>query len=174
MRKEMKIPDKAIILLIGIAGSGKTTLAKLALKKEAIVVSSDECRKEICGDEFDQTVTKEAFELFYKKIRNGINAQKQVIADATNLDKFSREIIYNIAKENSIPVYALVFNLPLELIKKQNNSRNRVIPDYAMNRMYKKMEQAYYEVMKELPKGHIIDIIPSRQQLNENSINEGR
>lgn len=68
MNKDYKIPNNAVILLVGVPGYGKSTLAKNSFKENAIIVSSDECRKEICGNEEDQSVTKEAFELFYKKI----------------------------------------------------------------------------------------------------------
>ena len=98
-----KIPDNAVILLVGVSGSGKSTLAKKAFENNALIVSSDECRKEICGNEEDQSITAQASELFYKKIEAGILQEKQVIADATNLDKFSREKIYAIAKKIMFP-----------------------------------------------------------------------
>ena len=160
----MNIPDKAIILLVGVAGSGKSTLAKKAFGEDSLIVSSDECRKEISGSEEDQSVTPQAFELFYKKIEDGILQAKRVIADATSLDKFSREKIYAIADKYNVPVYALVFNIPIEIIKKQNMTRDRVVPEYAIDKMYEKMEKAYHEICEELPKENIIDIIPSTRQ----------
>lgn len=143
MNKDFKIPDTAIVILVGIAGSGKSTLAKKVFQDKAVIVSSDECRKEICGDEENQTVNSQTFELFYKKIESGVSEKKQVITDATNLDKFSREKIYDIAKKYDVPVYALLFNIPIEIIKKQNKMRERVVPEYAIDKMYEKMKRAY-------------------------------
>lgn len=112
-----KIPDNAVVLMVGVAGSGKSTIAKKIAQNNSLIVSSDECRKEISGSEEDQSVTAQAFELFYKKIEEGIIQQKQVIADATNLEKFSRERIYDIANKYGVPIYAIVFNIPLGIIK---------------------------------------------------------
>ena len=175
MRKEFRIPKKAVVLLVGVAGCGKSTLSKKAFgnSDKAIIVSSDECRKEICGNENDQNVTEQAFELFYKKIEEGLAQSKQVIADATNLDRFSRERIYMIADRAKAPVYALMFNVPLDLIKEQNKKRERNVPEYAINRMFDKMKKTYYDqIAEELPKSHIIDIIPSSKEQKGNSENK--
>lgn len=156
-----KIPDKSLILMVGVAGSSKSTLAQNAFNNNALIVSSDECRKEICGNEEDQSVTKEAFELFYKKIEEGIIKGKQVVADATNLDKFARERLYSIANNYNIPVYALIFNIPLDIIKSQNKMRKRIVPEYAIYQMYEKMAKTYYQICEEIPLENIIDIISS-------------
>lgn len=161
MNKDFKIPDNAVVLLVGVAGSGKSLLSKRAFGGKAIIVSSDECRKEICGNEADQTVNAQAFELFYKKIEEGILKGKQVIADATNLERFSREKIYEIAKKNNVPIYALVFNIPIETIKEQNKNRKRVVPEYVIDKMFEKMKRAYNQISEEIPPKNIIDIIPS-------------
>ena len=163
MEKKSKIPDNAVVLLVGVSGSGKSTFAKKAFENKALVVSSDECRKELCGDEMEQSVNIKAFELFYKKIEEGIAQGKRVIADATNLDKYSRELIYDIAKKNNVPIYAIMFNVNLQVIKRQNKMRSRVVPDYAIDRMFKKMKIAYNEICEEVPCENIIDIIiPSK------------
>lgn len=159
MNENYKIPNNAVVLLVGIAGSGKSTLAMKAFYNNALVVSSDECRKEICGDEANQSVNAQAFQLFYKKIEDGILNGKQVIADATNLDKFSRTKIYDIAKRNNVPIYALVFNVPLDIIKEQNKMRDRVVPEYVIDNMFKKMQTTYYQICKEIPNENIVDII---------------
>ena len=170
MNKDYKIPNNAVVLLVGVAGSGKSTLTKKAFGNETVIVSSDECRKEICGNEKDQSVSTQAFQLFYQKIEDGILEGKQVVADATNLDKFSREKIYEIANRNNVPVYALVFNIPIDVIKRQNKMRERVVPEYAIDKMFKKMKEAYYQICEEIPNDNIIDIIiPSNSKLPDDS-----
>ena len=166
-KKEPKIPENAVVLLIGVAGTGKSTLAKRTFGDNSVIVSSDKCRKEICGNEQDQTVNSEAFKLFYKKIEEGIINEKRVIADATNLEKFSREKIYKIARRHNVPIYALVFNFPIEMIKEQNEGRRRYVPDYAIDKMYEKMKIAYKQIKWELPPRNIIDIIPSQKQIKD-------
>jgi protein phosphatase len=121
-------------------------------------VSSDECRKEISGDEADQSVTAQAFELFYKKIEEAIIAGKRVIADATNLDRFGRVNIYKIAVKYNVPISAVVFNIPIDIIKKQNQSRERVVPEHAIDRMYKKMGKAYFQIQNEIGSDNLVFI----------------
>ena len=166
-KNEPKIPDNAVVLLIGIAGTGKTTLAKRVFGDTSVIVSSDQCRKEISGSEQDQSVNQEAFKLFYKKIEEGILNEKRVIADATNLEKFSREKIYKIARRHIVTIYALVFNFPIEMIKEQNEGRNRYVPDYAIDKMYEKMKIAYKQIKWEISPKNIIDIIPSQEQIKD-------
>lgn len=170
----MNIPNKSIVLLVGVSGSGKSTLAKKAFENNSLIVSSDECRKEICGKEEEQSVNEQAFELFYKKIEDGIIEEKRIIADATNLDKFSREKIYNIAKAYNIPIYALIFNVPIDIIKKQNKMRQRVVPEYAIDRMYEKLQRTYNEIAEEIPKENIVDIVTPTQDKTINNSNQER
>lgn len=169
MRKnKVKFPENALILLVGAAGSGKSTFAeKVFNTPNAIIVSSDACRKEISGDENNQKVTKEAFELFYKKIENGIIDRKQVVADATNLDEFGRNELYQIAQRHDVPVYALIFNIPLEIIKRQNKARDRIVPEYVIDKHFLKMKKLYQQVENELPQGHVIDIVAISENIKK-------
>lgn len=169
MKIDFKIPNNAVVLLVGVAGSGKSTIARKAFGDKALIVSSDECRKEICGNEQDQTINAQAFELFYEKIEEGVMQSKQVIADATNLDRFSREKIYDIAKKNNAPIYALMLNIPIEVIKEQNKKRERVVPEYVIDRMFKKMKKAYEQICEEIPNENIIDIISSNSKAQDSS-----
>ncbi len=169
MKKTPNIPSNALVILVGVSGSGKSTLAKKAFGEDSLIISSDEIREELSGDASNQSVNKETFDIFYKRIEEGMKAKRQVIADATNLDKFSRAILYEIAKRNNVPVYALVFNVPLSVIKRQNEQRERRVPDYAIERMFEKMKKAYEEIAKELPKENIIDIVAnSKDKKTEN------
>ena len=172
MKKTNRIPKNAVIMLVGVPGSGKTTLAKRAFGKDALIVSSMECRKEISGNEDDPTITQQAFELFHKRIEEGIDQKKQVIADASNLKKFGREKIYKICRDKHVPVYAIVFNIPLETLKKQNKLKGSTIPEFAIEKMFYKMKDVYREIGKELPKNNIIDIIPSKEREKEREVED--
>ncbi|MBE5813142.1 MAG: ATP-binding protein [Clostridiales bacterium] len=185
------IPPKSLVLLMGVPGTGKSTLAQKAFAYDSIIISSDEIREELYGDAANQSDPKKVFEIFYQRITENLKQGKRVIADATNIRKDAREILYAIAKEANAPVYALVFIAPLENILQQNKMRKRVVPEYAVEREYKKMfgirdecDQKYYydkntgkklpmyplekdspynKIFQELPEGHVIQILPPRE-----------
>ena len=158
MDEKIKIPSDALVMMVGVAGSGKSTLARQVFGDNSIIVSSDECRKELFGDESQQENPEQVFSMFYEKIKVGLLMGERVIADATNLDVQMRKRLYEIADMVNSPVYAIVMNIPLEEIKNQNAKRERVVPEEVIERQFKKMSKAYYDLDNELPNGHIIDI----------------
>ena len=61
---EIKIPELSLVVLIGISGSGKSSLAKKLFKRTEIL-SSDECRAIVSDDENNQASTNDAFDVLY-------------------------------------------------------------------------------------------------------------
>ena len=65
----MNLEKPYLIMMVGLSGSGKTKKAyELATQYNAKVLSSDEFRKNICGDIKDQTQNNKVFELLHEKI----------------------------------------------------------------------------------------------------------
>ncbi|CUT02884.1 AAA family ATPase [Candidatus Kryptobacter tengchongensis] len=61
---KIKINPRTLVVLCGVAGSGKSTFAKKFFKRTQIV-SSDHCRALISDNPANQAVSKHAFDLFY-------------------------------------------------------------------------------------------------------------
>lgn len=82
-------------VMCGLSGSGKSTIAKkLAQEHEnTVIVSSDQIREELTGDYENQDRNDEVFQVFHKRIRENLENNKNVIADATNLTMKSRRAI---------------------------------------------------------------------------------
>ena len=81
-----------LVLMIGIAGSGKSTVAKMLKEtydrvdaQQSIIVSSDTIRAEILGSENDQTANDKVFVEVRKRINNNLS-KRTVIVDATNIN----------------------------------------------------------------------------------------
>lgn len=133
-----------LILPIAIPGAGKSSWAESykVLNPDTIIVSSDSIRKEIYGDENDQTHNCEVFNLVNSRCREGLLEGKTVICDATNLNRKRRmSFIKSMPPCN---VEAVVFAIPFEVCCERNSKRERVVPPYVMERLYKSFQPPFY------------------------------
>ena len=80
---ELEIPPDALVVLVGPSGCGKSTFARRWFR-ETEVVSSDECRRLVSDDAADQSVSREAFAVFYAILRGRLAAGRVAVADATS------------------------------------------------------------------------------------------
>ena len=82
-----------LIVMCGLAGSGKSTLAKkIAAERNAEIISSDELRKEMFGDETHQEDKNKLFTEYNKRIRTALERGSDVIADKNRFSK--GDIVY--------------------------------------------------------------------------------
>lgn len=139
------------ILLSALPGSGKSTWSKKykELHPNTYIISSDETRKRVAGSVNTFNKEPEVWEAFLKDIQSHgkLGGEDTVIADATNLTneyrKFYRENTGDF--DRHIIVY---FDIPYEICLVQNRMREpeRVVPDYAMERMKEEFEPLSEEV----------------------------
>lgn len=144
---------KTLILLSAIPGSGKSTWSKRFIAKHpnTVIVSSDELRLELFGrvNNFDHE--KEIWITFVKRLNEASNIDNvYAIADATNLRNIHRAF-YAESTPGFDQHVLVIFKIDPEISKKQNKMRtgDRVVPDYAMERLIKEYEEPNDEV-KEL------------------------
>lgn len=131
--------DNFVIIMIGIPGSGKTRMAKSLLDNHSntVYLSSDEIRKELCGDEGDQSNNDDVFDLFYDRLNQALVAGKNAILDATNLTLKARKRIIRVVRaiQRPIKIVAFVMNVDPELCLKRNSERDRIVPEQVIERM---------------------------------------
>lgn len=133
-----------LIMLIGLPASGKSTWSSKYLEchENTELVSSDFIREEVFGDVNDQKHNGEVFNIVHKRVVSAIKDGKDVILDATNLSRKRR-----IGFLKSIPdclAEAIVFAIPFELCCERNAARERVVPQSAMERMYRSFQPPHY------------------------------
>ena len=120
--QEIKIPELALVVLVGVTGSGKSSFAKKHFKRTE-VISSDECRALISDDENNQSATNDAFDVLYfiagKRLKSGL----LTVIDATNVQKESRKGLIELGRTHHCLPVAIVFDIPDEICESRNKER---------------------------------------------------
>jgi predicted kinase len=78
-------------MMIGVPGSGKSTIAEeIALNEPAIIVSSDVTRAHLYGDESVQGDPAKVFRIVHENVKHYLRKGCNVIMDATNVNSKKR------------------------------------------------------------------------------------
>lgn len=136
----LPISDDALVLLIGAAGSGKSTWA--ARFRPTQVVSSDELRSRVADDAADQDATRDAFALLHAIVRARVGRGLLTVVDATNLLAGSRRPLRELARRHGRPVVAVVFDVPLPELLARNAARQRTVPEPIVRGHHAQMAEA--------------------------------
>ena len=133
-----------LIFLIGLPAAGKSSYCESykVLCPDVVIVSSDAIREEVFGDVNDQSHNQEVFSIVEKRCREALKANRETVLDATNLNRKRR--INFIKVMPKCEVEAVVFAIPFEVCCERNEDRERVVPMFAMERMYKSFQPPHY------------------------------
>lgn len=123
-----------LLVLVGLPGSGKSRFCKY--QQGFAVHSSDSLRKELYGNESIQCNNEELFKILHSRIKQDLLAGWNVIYDATNINKKKRAAFLDELKHIPCQKKCVVFMTPYELCLKQNQNRERVVPDRVIWNMY--------------------------------------
>lgn len=132
-----------LYILVGVPGSGKSYYAEktaAALHNDSVIVSSDQIRKELFGDEASQQDNAAVFRIFHKRIDTYLAEGKTVFADATNITLKARKPIIEIGKKHKSKIFARVFNIPVEECIKRDAERARTVGEAVINKMIRNFQ----------------------------------
>ena len=144
----IRIPELALVALVGASGSGKSTFARAHFKSTE-VLSSDYCRALVADDENDQAATKDAFDVLFYVAGKRLAAGKLTVVDATNVRPEDRKRLVALAREYHVLASAIVFDLPERLL----HERNAIRPDRDFGpHVVKSQTQSLHRSMRGLEK----------------------
>jgi len=128
------LPADALVPLIGIAASGKSTFAARHFAPTQ-VLSSDALRALIADDPAAQGATDDAFDLLHRILDMRLRRGRLTVVDATNVQDWARAELLAIAQRHRRPAVAIVLDLPIEVILERNAARGpRRPPPAALRR----------------------------------------
>ena len=123
---------------VGIPGSGKSTfLRENSDMLGGIYLNTDAIRKELSGDEGDQSVHSEAWDLLYTRATDALHEGDSVIIDATNLNPEQRKIDIALYRTHGAQaIIGLCFMIDFDEAWRRVQARDRRVPYSAMRRMH--------------------------------------
>ena len=128
-------------MMIGLPGSGKSTIAKQELQSKyaATILSSDNYRIKLFNDENDQTHNSEVFSALYSDMKILLSEGRNVIFDATNINIKDRKRCFDVIRNiKNVKVVAYVVNTPFEFCIKRDSERLRVVGYDIISNMQKR------------------------------------
>ena len=136
----IEIRDPTLVVLIGAAGSGKSTFAARHFA-ESEILSSDAFREILAGDAADQRATKTAFSIIHREVSKRLAAGRTVVVDATNVEPHARRALLARARLAEARAIAIVFALPRTVVLERNAARaGRVVDPEIVDRHIERLE----------------------------------
>lgn len=149
------IEKQRLFVLVGVPGSGKTTLAKKmieSLQDNTVHISRDSIRNEIGDALFNKKSEANVFKVYIERIATALKLGYDVIADSTNISKDKRVIYFalcevlekaNLANVDLIAIFA---STPLSVCIERNNERHAdKVPEEVIELMHSKIEEPSYD-----------------------------
>ncbi|WP_172387693.1 ATP-binding protein [Streptomyces sp. MNP-20] len=126
---DAQIPEKALVVLIGASGAGKTTLASTWPAFQ--VLSLDALRGWMSDDEGCQEATDDAVEALHLLVERRMARRLHTVVDATNVAPHARGPLVAAAQRHGMPVIAVLLRTPQEVCLARQIPRpaNRTVPN---------------------------------------------
>ena len=142
--------NNTLYIAVGLPGSGKSTYSKNFIKDKNIeYLSSDELRAKFGSGETDQTCTNQVFVYIKRKVDEFLKDGKNVLVDATSVNRKERIDYINTAKKYGAKVVAIVFKMDRQRLidrnKKRGEQGGREVPIFVIDKMLNKFEEPSYD-----------------------------
>ncbi|MER5501302.1 ATP-binding protein [Streptomyces sp. NPDC002561] len=143
------IPDPALIVLIGPAGAGKSTLASTWHPTQ--VLELDAFRAMISGCEGDQSATPDAAALLHTALEARLARKLTTVISATNTEAHIRKGLLDAARTHGVPTVALLVPTPADVCVQRQADRDpaRAVPENIVRRQHADMVTAFPQLRDE-------------------------
>ena len=132
-------------MCVGLPCSGKSTEAQsLAKEYDATIFSSDSLREEMFGDVNHQDNNQELFVELHRRIKDHLRSGKSAIMDSTNINYKKRMAFLQELKNILCEKICVLMATPYEKCLERNIQRDRKVPEYVIERMYRQFDPVYW------------------------------
>ncbi|MER5700633.1 polynucleotide kinase-phosphatase [Micromonospora sp. NPDC002296] len=143
------IPELALVALVGVSGSGKSTFARRHFAPSQ-VLSSDAFRALVADDENDQSASADAFDALHHVAGVRLRRGRLTVVDATNLQPHARAGLVRVAREHDVLPVAIVLDVPEALAWERTQSRaDRTFGRPVLARMQRDLRRSYGQLARE-------------------------
>jgi polynucleotide kinase-phosphatase len=158
------IPELALVALVGISGSGKSTFARDHFAPTQ-VLSSDYFRGLVADDEDAgssvrsgaaggvvgrQSASADAFDVLHYVAAKRLAAGRLTVVDATNLQPHARAALVKVAREHDVLPVAIVLDVPEALAWERTQARtDRAFGRQVVTRMHRDLRRSLGSLARE-------------------------
>jgi alkanesulfonate monooxygenase SsuD/methylene tetrahydromethanopterin reductase-like flavin-dependent oxidoreductase (luciferase family)/predicted kinase len=142
------VPDPALVVLVGPAGSGKSAWAAQRYRPQE-VVSSDELRGVVGSGEHDLDASADAFAVLDQIVAARLRRGLTTVVDTLGLDQTRRQSYLEMGRQSRMPTVALLFGTDPAECRRRNRARGRAVPAAVLDGQLRRMRTAIAEIPAE-------------------------
>lgn len=144
----MRLPDPALVVLVGASGSGKSTWAAGRYRPQEIV-SSDALRGVVGSGEHDLDASTDAFSILEQVVAARLGRGLCTVVDTLGLDPVRRTGWRDLARQAGLPAVAVVLATPDTDCRRRNGTRDVPVPAPALAGQLQRMRTVVDELTAE-------------------------
>jgi alkanesulfonate monooxygenase SsuD/methylene tetrahydromethanopterin reductase-like flavin-dependent oxidoreductase (luciferase family)/predicted kinase len=142
------VPDPALVVLVGPAGSGKSAWAAQRYRPQE-VVSSDQLRGVVGSGEHDLDASADAFALLDQIVAARLRRGLTTVVDTLGLDQARRRGYLELGRNGRMPAVAVLFDTDPAECRRRNRARGRAVPAAVLDGQLRRMRAAIAEIRAE-------------------------
>lgn len=137
----IRVPDPCLVVMVGPAGSGKSTWAQ-AWFDGAAIVSWDDLRATVGRHRHDLRASADALEVLELIVAKRLSRRLLTVIDSTALEPATRARFRTLAAHAGVPCHAVLVDTPERETRARNRSRSDAVPSSLVTSQLRSMVDA--------------------------------